>query len=454
MLSLPIGCSPRRDAGSEPPPNFVLLFSDDAGYADFGFQGSGSHATPNIDAIARDGIRFAQAYVSASVCSPSRAGLLTGRYQQRFGHEYNLPGMEDPAVPNSVRGLPLQERTLADLLRERGYATGLVGKWHLGLEPQFHPQRRGFDEFFGMTMGSGPYLPGTNERMFDGDVPVPAAQLPYLTDALGDRAVDFIERHRDEPFFLFLSFNAPHTPLEGRPEDVDEALARFETHERAVNVAMTRALDDNIGKVLAALDRLELADDTLVIFTNDNGGAMPYNASLNAPLRGTKGTFLEGGIRVPMAMRWPARFQAGREFEAPVSTLDFLPTMLSAAGGRLPVDRSFDGVDLLPHLTDATRGRPHPILYWRIDAGAAVRRDDWKLVRTPDLQHWLFDLSTDISETTDLSAEHPEIADELRELLERWESTLAPPVWRTGPQWQDHSLIRYDQATVDSFIRH
>jgi len=278
--------------------------------------------------------------------------------------------------------------------------------------------------------------------------------LPYLTDALGDRAVDFIERHRDEPFFLFVSFNAPHTPLEGRPEDVGEALARFETHERAVNVAMTRALDDNIGKVLAALDRLELADDTLVIFTNDNGGAMPYNASLNAPLRGTKGTFLEGGIRVPMAMRWPARFQAGREFEAPVSTLDFLPTMLSAAGGRLPVDRSFDGVDLLPHLTDATRGRPHPILYWRIDAGAAVRRDDWKLVRTPDLQHWLFDLSTDISETTDLSAEHPEIADELRELLERWESTLAPPVWRTGPQWQDHSLIRYDQATVDSFIRH
>jgi len=449
-------CSGATDAAgpaAERPPNFILLFSDDAGYADFGFQGSATHATPNIDSIAREGFRFTQAYVTASVCSPSRAGMLTGRYQQRFGHEYNLPGMNDPAVPDNLRGLPLTEVTIADMLRERGYATGLVGKWHLGLHPRFHPQRRGFDEFFGMVAGSSPYMPGTNNRIFDGTEPVPAGQLPYITDAFGDRAVDFIERHRDEPFFLFLSFNAPHTPMEAKAADLDSLQASFQTRERAVSAAMTRSLDDNVGKVLEALDRLGLAENTLVIFTNDNGGAMPYNASLNAPLRGTKGTILEGGIRVPMAMRWPDRLPGGDSFELPVSTLDLVPTMMAAAGGRLPADRDYDGVDLLAHLTGDAVSRPHPTLFWRIDDGAALRRGDWKLVRTPDRQHWLFDLTADLSETTDLAAAEPEIAAELRAELERWEATLAPAVWRTAPRWQEHSLIRYDQTAVDSFVR-
>lgn len=453
LLFLTPGCGSPPAAREPRKPNFVLILSDDAGYADFGFQGSATHATPHVDSIANDGIRFAQAYVTSSVCSPSRAGMLTGRNQQRFGHEYNLPGVADPAVPNRMRGLPLTETTVADLLKQQGYATGLVGKWHLGQHASFHPQKRGFDEFWGIVGGSSPYLTGSAKAVVDGDTPVPAESLPYLTDAIGDRAAAFVEKHRDEPFFLYVAFNAPHTPLEAREADLAELRPQFETKARAVNAAMTRALDENVGKVLAAIDRAGIAEDTLVVFANDNGGAMPYSAALNSPLRGTKGTFLEGGIRVPMAMRWPARLPAGTTYAYPVSTLDLLPTMVAAAGGRLPIDREYDGLDLVPHLTGAVKERPHRMLYWRIDGGAAIRQDDWKLVRTPDRRHWLFDLSRDVSETTDLTSAHPGLAQELRAALEAWEATLAPPIWRTGKEWEDHSLIRYDQSAVDGFVR-
>ena len=437
----------------DPRPNLIILFSDDAGYADFGFHGSDHISTPNLDRLAASGVMFTNGYVTASVCSPSRAGLMTGRYQQRFGHELNLPGVADPAVPDSARGLPLTERTIADILAEYGYSTGLVGKWHLGIEDRFHPTRRGFNEFFGMRRGSGPYFTGMNQRIEDGITPVHPDSLDYLTDEFGDRAVDFIARHRDEPFFLFLSFTTPHTPMQAREDYLEEEGPRFQTPVRAKYSSMMRSLDENVGKVLEALDSLGLRENTLVLFANDNGGAMPFNGSLNAPLRGAKGTALEGGNRVAYLLSWPAVVGQGRVFDAPVSTLDVLPTFLRAAGIDLPGDREYDGVDLVPYLEGSVDGVPHDTLFWKMQWGAAIRAGDWKLVRTPLDEHWLFNLAEDVSESNDVASENPALVSSLRRSLESWESTHPDPIWLIDDSWHARTLERYDQTVVDGFVR-
>ena len=434
-------------------PNLIILFSDDAGYADYGFHGSEKIRTPSLDRLASSGVRFTNGYVTASVCSPSRAGLMTGRYQQRFGHELNLPGRPDPDVPDSIRGLPLTEITLADILSESGYATGLVGKWHLGLEDHFHPANRGFHEFFGIRKGSGPYFSGQNRDVETGMIPVHPDSLTYLTDEFGDRAVDFIERHQDGPFFLFLSFTTPHTPLHAREDYFGEEEPRFETPARAKYASMMRSLDDNVGKVLDVLEALGLRENTVVVYVNDNGGAMPFNASLNAPLRGAKGTALEGGNRVAYLMSWPGVIPAGRTYDHPVSTLDVLPSFAAAARAPLPGDRTYDGVDLLPFLLGENVAVPHDTLYWKMQWGAAVRAGDWKLVRTPLEEHWLFDLATDVSESNDLSAEYPGLTSTLRRSLESWESTHPEPIWLIDDSWHTRTLERYDQAVVDGFVQ-
>ena len=437
----------------DPRPNLIILFSDDAGYADFGFHGSDHISTPNLDRLAASGVMFTNGYVTASVCSPSRAGLMTGRYQQRFGHELNLPGVADPAVPDSARGLPLTERTIADILAEHGYSTGLVGKWHLGIEDRFHPTRRGFNEFFGMRRGSGPYFTGMNQRIEDGITPVHPDSLDYLTDEFGDRAVDFIRRHRDEPFLMFLSFTTPHTPMQAREDYLEEEGPRFQTPVRAKYSSMMRSLDENVGKVLEALDSLGLRENTLVLFANDNGGAMPFNGSLNAPLRGAKGTALEGGNRVAYLLSWPAVVGQGRVFDAPVSTLDVLPTFLRAAGIDLPGDREYDGVDLVPYLEGSVDGVPHDTLFWKMQWGAAIRAGDWKLVRTPLDEHWLFNLAEDVSESNDVASENPALVSSLRRSLESWESTHPDPIWLIDDSWHARTLERYDQTVVDGFVR-
>ena len=445
------GC-PAEDPGS-PPPNLIILFSDDAGYADFGFQGSEAIRTPQLDRLAASGVRFTNGYVTASVCSPSRAGMLTGRYQQRFGHELNLPGKEDPAVPDSARGLPLTELTIADWLSDAGYVTGLVGKWHLGLEDHFHPTRRGFDEFFGMRAGSGPFWSGRNLGVERGMERVHPDSLDYLTDEFGSQAVDFIQRHRDGPFFLYVSFTTPHTPMQPRPDLLPEELDRFRTEVRAQYAAMMHSLDDNIGRIVEALDAQGLRENTLIFFANDNGGAMPFNGSLNAPLRGAKGTSLEGGNRVPFLMSWPGTIPAEGVRDEPVITLDVLPTFLAAAGVDLPTDRSFDGADLLPLMTGTSNAAPHDTLFWKMQWGAAVRAGDWKLVRTPAGEHWLFNLDNDLSETTDLAAAEPERTATMRRSLESWESTHPAPIWLINNAWHARTLERYDQTVVDGFVR-
>lgn len=406
-------------------PNVILVVADDLGYAGIGVQGCTDIPTPNIDSIAQAGVRFTNGYVSCPVCSPTRAGLMTGRYQQRFGHEFN-PGPVDVAGPQV--GLPLSERTMADWLKALGYATGLVGKWHLGWEPDFHPMKRGFDEFFGFLGGSHPYTSAGKGRnaILRGTEPV--TDMDYTTDAFAREAAAFIERHRAEPFFLYLAFNAVHTPLQA----TEKYLARFTAiadEKRRVHAAMLSAMDDGVGSVLAKVRELGLEEDTLIFFISDNGGPTAANTSRNDPLRGVKGQLLEGGIRVPFLAQWKGHLPASAVYENPVIALDILPTALGAAGAAVPAGAGLDGVNLLPYLTGEAQGRPHETLFWRQGEHWAVRSGDWKLVRTGRGLE-LYDLGQDVGEVKNLAAAEPAKVKELQAMYKEWAAQLAEPLWR------------------------
>lgn len=402
-------------------PNVIVILADDLGYGDLGCYG-GELPTPHIDAMAARALRFTDAYVSAPVCSPSRAGLLTGRYQQRFGHEHN-PGPVTPENRDTF-GLPLTERTMADRLRAAGYATGIVGKWHLGVADRFHPLERGFDECYAFLEGWHFYTDlDRDHRIVYRNREAIREEADYLTDVLTREGEAFIERHRDEPFFLYLSYNAVHTPLEA----TDRYLARFpgiEDPKRRTFAAMLSALDDGVGRVLAKLEDLGLARDTLVVFLSDNGGPTAVTTASNAPLRGGKAELLEGGIRIPWIVQWPGRVAPG-VCDAPVIALDLLPTALSAAGTALPAEPPLDGADLVPLLTGREARPPHEALFWRIGPRAAARRGQWKLVRDGGAPWALFDLAGDVGETRDLAAERPAMVGELVAAHREWESSLA-----------------------------
>lgn len=426
-------------------PNIVLLVADDLGYADLGFQGVRDIPTPHLDELARGGVRCTSGYVSGPYCSPTRAGLLTGRYQQRFGHEFNPGG-----GVNSRAGLPLSQTTLADRLKAAGYVTGLVGKWHLGSALEFRPRNRGFDEFFGFLGGAHTYFAGASTDLYRGTEVV--KESTYLTDAFAREAVSFIERHKERPFFLELAFNAVHTPMDA----TDARLARFATipnQTRRTYAAMLTALDEAVGAVIDKLRLSGLEDDTLIVFLSDNGGpTMPgttINGSRNDPLRGSKRTTLEGGIRVPFVMSWKGKLPAGRVYDKPIIQLDILPTALAAAGVTPKDDDAFDGVNLLPFLTGSTGDAPHATLYWRLGEQAAIRRGDWKLVRydraadspatrsnarsgTSPTPFRLYNLANDIGEAHDVSGDHPEKVKELRAAWEDWSGRLARPLWGPG----------------------
>jgi arylsulfatase A-like enzyme len=427
------------------PPNIVVIVADDMGYADIGVHGSRDIPTPNIDSLAAGGTRFTNAYVSGPYCSPTRAGLMTGRYPQRFGHEFNI-GI---GPSESDNGLPLSERTMADRLKAAGYRTAIYGKWHLGSADRFHPMSRGFDEFFGFLGGGHSYLqpnPTGPNPMLDGRTPV--REMPYLTDALADRAVDFVRRNALRPFFLYLAFNAVHTPMHA----TDKYLARFANiadEQRRTYAAMLSAMDDGIGRTIAALRAANLEENTLVFFFSDNGGptmeGTTINGSSNAPLRGSKRQTWEGGIRVPFIIRWKGHLPEGKTEPRPIIQLDVLPTVMAAVGVTPQREWRLDGVNLLPLLTGAATGAPHDALYWRLGDHMAIRMGDWKLVKTnegplgddpsvlSDLSSAeLFDLSTDIGETRNLAATRPEKVRELAEAWQRWNRQLAPPLWRGG----------------------
>jgi arylsulfatase A-like enzyme len=409
-------------------PNIVIIVSDDSGYADFSLNGGKHFPTPNIDRIAVAGVTFTQGYVSASVCSPSRAGFLTGRYQQRFGHFHNIP----PKYSTS-NGLPVEETTLADALHKEGYRTIALGKWHLGYAPKFHPLSRGFDDYYGFLQGARSYWQlGEKQtrlnRLLRDRKPI-KENFQYITDALGEEAVNYIDAHASQPFFLYLAFNATHTPLHATDEKLATTDASL-SKKRKKLAAMTMSMDDAIGEVLEALERNGLTDDTIVIFFNDNGGQTGAGAS-NAPLRGKKGQPYEGGIRVPFVAKWPGHWPAGLKYDQPVSTLDIFPTVLKAAGGDpASMKRALDGVDLSPHLHPDAGSRPHETLYWQRKNNVAVRDGDWKLLRYGgDGAMELYNIKVDPGETNDRFAEEAELAARLAALLEAWQATHSPARW-------------------------
>ena len=435
-LALLAGCTALSESTPPRPPNVLLIVSDDAGYADFGFHGGELFPTPRLDALASEGVQFGQAYVSASVCSPSRAGLLTGRYQQRFGHEHNFSGNSGPEV-----GLPVGETTLADALGAQGYHSIVLGKWHLGYGPDMHPNARGFDEFYGFLQGSRSFwaIEGNERNRLQRDgVPV-VESFEYMTQALADEAAAFVARRADadpdQPWFAYLSFNAVHTPMHALDGDLATIDALPGAHalnpQRRDLAAMTVAMDRSIGTVLDALEAHGVADDTLVVFVNDNGGAW-NNASSNAPLRGTKGTPYEGGVRVPMLVRWPGVMPPDTRYELPVSTLDVFATSVAAAGGELLPEPALDGVDLRPFVTGETAERPHEGLFWRRRDNRAVRVLDWKLVSYDAGPVELYDLAHDPREQDDVSARHPSFVAQLEAVYAAWASGLVPPAWKSS----------------------
>jgi len=447
LAAMGIVADSEKVSAAESRPNIVLLVADDLGHADLGFQGGRDIPTPHLDALAAGGVRFTNGYVSGPYCSPTRAGLLTGRYQQRFGHEFNGGG---PGASGGVPfGLPTTETTIADRLKEAGYATGLVGKWHLGAAPKFHPQRRGFDEFFGFLGGAHTYRVAESIDVFRGTEPV--KETAYLTDAFAREAVSFIDRHKGSPFFLELAFNAVHTPMEA----TDERVAKFASitdPTRRTYAAMLSALDDAVGAVIGKLRESGLEENTLIVFFSDNGGpTMPgttINGSRNDPFRGSKRTTLEGGVHVPFVLSWKGKLPAGKVYEKPVIQLDVLPTALAAAGVAPRTDWKLDGVDLLPYLTGAETKAPHDSLYWRLGEQAAIRRGEWKLVRydaaldTPGERSngadvkvtpfRLYNLAEDQGEAHDRSAEYPDTAKELLAAWEDWSRQLPAPLWKPG----------------------
>ena len=485
------GCGPSQpadvdDAASAPPqrtmPNIVLIMADDLGIGDVGAYGGEVIATPNIDALAAAGVRATQGYVSHPVCSPSRAGMLTGRTQQRHGWEFNPAGRDLDA------GLSTHERTIASVLKERGYAaTGMVGKWHLGYQRPHHPLSRGFDEYFGVLAGGSifidPNTPGVestdmarfpakrDERIgvYRGFDRVEVEQ--YLTDAFTDEAVAFIERHRDEPFFLYLSHTTPHTPLQATARHL-APYRHIEDDTTRIYAAMVGSLDESVARVVAKLKEIGAYENTLIAFLSDNGCAGYINdACSNAPFAGFKRYHQEGGIRVPFIVSWPASLAAGQVYDEPVTALDFLATFTGAAGTELATE---DSVNLLPYFLGERPGRPHDHLYWRSGPTIAIRDERHKLIRyartgftqedlndtgrlTPPEGGWptdaplghvtlLYDLQDDPSETVNLAATHPDIVERLAERHAQWAARLpsGPPIL---PAWRS-TLAEADGETV------
>jgi arylsulfatase A-like enzyme len=488
-----------------PKPNVIVILADDLGYGDIAAYGSTIVKTPNIDALAASGVRFTAGYVTNPVCAPSRAALMTGRYQQRFGYEFNPNGRD------RAGGVSLREITLAQIMKSAGYATGMVGKWHLGQPAGYYPSDRGFDYFFGMAGGGTDYIldPAPGDEFIGPagrDIRIPEAGLAalpegqqlkatleairqkspitrnhqlvrvddYLTEAFTHEAEAFIDRNRNQPFFLYLAQHVPHAPLQAPKKYIDR-YANVSDPGKRVYAAMVSALDDSVGAIISRLKADGLYENTVVFFLSDNGCAgYIRGACSNAPLSGFKRWQLEGGIRIPYIVSWPAHLPAGRVEGRQVSSLDIVPTAASLANARLPTDRTYDGTDLLPYLTGANHGTPNPKLYWRDGPDMAMRDGNWKLwvvdrapadpqpaakpgksgrnkvVPTigPEGQHvMLFDLGQDIGEKRNLAATHSSQVTTMQAEIASWNKDLVAPMWPTSK----HSNVDYDGETLELF---
>ena len=437
------------------PPNIIVIISDDQGYADVGFHGSEEIFTPNIDRIAENGVVFPQGYVSFAVCSPSRAGLITGRYQNRFGYSRNIL----LAPKDSLMGLPLSEQTIPDVLNKVNYRTKAIGKWHLGAHKSLVPESRGFDEFYGFLIGGHRYFPedltindlteagrqmdGYITKIYDNGKRINTKK--YLTEELSDNAVQFIDDNSDNPFFLYLSYNAPHTPLQATEKDLNRN-SHIEVKKRRTYAAMVTSMDDGIGLILDKLEQKNIFENTIVFFFSDNGGVEWYNFSDNGPLRGIKGDFFEGGIRVPFAMQWPNKIKPGTIYDKPIIALDIFATVASAAKAEKYIKNEIDGVNLMPYLSGKKSGSPHEYLYWKNpDKDIDVIRDDrYKYLRIKN-DEYIFDLKNDLSEESNIIDLSKPIYDRLKSQFKLWEKEMIDPVFMDLGMGKEYNKLNPDR---------
>lgn len=482
---------PRKSAGPQAKavsgsPNVVLIFADDMGWGDVGYHGYKDVLTPNIDRIAAEGVQFSQGYVSASVCGPSRAGLMTGVYQQRVGAGENASATGFPDnIPDRMKmsGLPVSQPTIAEILRPAGYRCGMIGKWHLGVEQPLRPHHRGFNYFFGFLNGSRDYTawePRFAQKkdkwpIFSNDRMLPAEENAYLTDRFSERAVGFINHNTQKPFFLYLAYNAVHHPWQVPEKYLERTKHLSDVEDRRFFAAMILAMDDGIGRVLKTLDDAGVADNTIVAFVSDNGSPrgqglkhVAKDASVErhegtlmsnpGPHRGYKGDTYEGGVKVPFAIRWPGKIKPGSRYDLPVSTLDIAPTVAATIGVSKPhKGHPFDGVDLLPFLNgDKGDARPHDVLYWRRDNDYAIRQGDWKLQwndASGSMSIKLFNLADDPGEYKDLAAAEPERAQRMQNLFDAWDSPMPDSKPWGGPGNRNRSFTNGDRVDVAAYNR-
>ncbi|MEC8636278.1 MAG: sulfatase [Bacteroidota bacterium] len=435
-----LGCKYSKNISENDNPNVIVIMTDDLGYIDVGFNGSTEIPTPNIDRIAQKGVRFTNGYTPYPVCSPSRAGFITGRYQQRFGYERNV--QYRPNDPNM--GLPQTEKTIAEVISQVGYISGVIGKWHLGAHITNHPLNRGFDFFYGHLGGGHRYFP--EELTIEDSYSIsdealsyktwimrnhkPEKTDEYLTDEFSNEALKFIEKNKEGPFFLYLAYNAPHGPLQATKKYLDR-FDQIEDKKRKTYAAMVSAVDDGVGRILDQLEYSAIAENTIIFFFSDNGGPEHKNGSNNGPLRGGKSSIYEGGNRVPFAMRW-TREISPMVYDNPVSSLDILPTIAELTNAPIAEEKPFDGVNIIPYLKGEKQGKPHPILYVRkFDEDLySVRDGDMKLVtKKKNSVKELFNLGEDIGEENDLANRFPEKVQHLDSLLQKWDSHLIDPIF-------------------------
>ena len=437
-----VSCSSINDSK----PNIIIILADDAGYSDFGFMGSDEIKTPNLDQLALDGVTFNNAYVSASVCSPSRAGLLTGMYQQRFGHECNLDSdVNNSFDPNQI--------TIAEALKTEGYTTGLIGKWHLGDKTQNHPLKNGFDYFWGFISGARNYFYNPNEvnRNSIRNVVENYSQTKfegYLTDVLGEKAISFIDKNNqsNNPFFLFLSFNAPHTPMQAK----EEVLKKFKDNPRQVYASMMWSMDEAIGNVIDALKENNQYDNTIIYFLSDNGAAMSNNAS-PFPYKGWKGNQYEGGIKTPMIMTWKNKIKSNTQFDGFISALDIFKTSLEVSNVNDELMVNADGKNIMNYLNDNIIQNEN--LFWRKDKMATVRSGNYKLIRLNDTSTVLYNIENNFFEDLDLKLIEPSIHDSLFKLLLAWEDRLIDPNWIENKDWNIVTEMIYEDLMANKDIR-
>jgi arylsulfatase A-like enzyme len=471
LISVFIGPACLRNKGiKEIKPNIILIIADDLGYSDVGFNGSIDIKTPHLDHLAQNGVICSSAYVAHPFCGPSRAGMITGRYPHAFGSQYNLPANSE--VLNE--GIPLSEIFISDVLKKSGYHTGAIGKWHLGAVERFHPNKRGFDEFYGFLGGGHKYFPkeykaayekqknlGT-KIIFDYLKPLEYNgkdvddDTNYLTDELSNQAVKFVNKaaKKDDPFFLYLAYNAPHTPLEATEEDL-AVFSNIKDKKRRTFAAMVYAVDRGVGKLVESLKENKQLENTLIVFLSDNGGDLKH-AATNHPLTGSKGDTNEGGYRVPMFLHFPKILPMGKTYEHPVSALDFYPTFAHLAGAQIPKDKALDGKNIWKSLISGKSAREGEIIYaMRHREGftdVGLRKDNWKALKTKQNKWQLFDIKNDISEKNDLSSQNPKVLKEMVAKGEKWSRTHIEPKWFDPDSlivlWKDKQMAKFNGLFV------